>query len=213
MINDEVYYNDPKAVPESMLFFYGERELIRRWQRFKVFLTDEFHFVKNSARIVSDTDFMYRTGRKKNLVRIVISQFLTDLTVHGKEVFEGIVENTAVLFFAPHRKETVTGDALKGFEEAILSTAQLLHLSPEELEEFRGLNRGLDYSEYYLVSRDRGRSAVRYTNSPLERWIYATYNRDVILRDTLISKLGRDKAYELLLSRPREELEKEYIGG
>ena len=213
MINDEVYYNDPEAVPQSMLSFYGEQELLRRWRRFKVFLTDEFHFVKNSRKIVDETGFMYRTGRKKNLVRIVISQFLTDLTVHGKEVFEGIVENTAVLFFAPHRRESETGDRLKGFEEAILSTAQLLHLSPEELEEFRGLSRGQDYSEYYLVSRDRGRSAIRYKNSPLERWIYATYNRDVILRDTLIRKLGRDKAYELLLSRPREELEKEYIGG
>ena len=207
-INDEVYYatTDPDTTPSSIISFYGEEELLRRWRRFKVFLTDEFHFVKNSRPIIDDTAFMYRTGRKKNLIRIVISQFLTDLTIFGQDVFDGIVENTAVIFLAPHRAETEAGDKVKAYESAIIETAKLLHLTEEELKEFQSLRRTKEYAEYYLVSRVRGRTAVRYRNSPLERWIYATYTKDVIIRDTLIRKYGRDKAYEILLSKPYEEL-------
>ncbi|WP_457628643.1 VirB4 family type IV secretion system protein [Persephonella sp.] len=211
MINDEVYYStpEPETTPRSIIDFYGEAYLLEKWKRHKVFLTDEFHFVKNSRQIVEDTAFMYRTGRKKNLVRVLISQFITDLTIFGKDVFEGIIENTAVLFFAPHRKTTESGDQVRAYEAALKETAKVLHLTEEEIREFESLNRGSDYSEYYLVSRDRGRTRVRYKNSPLERWIYATYTRDVVIRDTLIRKYGRDRAYEMLLSLPREQLEKE----
>jgi len=211
MINDEVYYStpEPETTPRSIIDFYGEAYLLEKWKRYKVFLTDEFHFVKNSRRIIDDTAFRYRTGRKKNLVNVIISQFITDLTIFGRDVFEGIIENTAVLFFAPHRRMTETGDQVRAYEEALKQTAQVLHLTEQEVREFESLNRGNDYSEYYLVSRDRGRTRVRYRNSPLERWIYATYTRDVVIRDTLIRKYGREKAYEMLLSLPREQLEKE----
>jgi hypothetical protein len=214
-INDEVYYatTDPETTPSSIISFYGEEELLKRWRRFKAFLTDEFHFVKNSRPIIDDTAFMYRTGRKKNLIRIVISQFLTDLTIFGQDVFDGIVENTAVIFLAPHRAETESGDKVKAYESAIIETSKLLHLTPEELKEFQSLRRTKEYAEYYLVSRVRGRTAVRYRNSPLERWIYATYTKDIIVRDTLIRKYGRDKAYQILLTKPYEELMKEVEGG
>lgn len=210
MINEEVYYStpDPDSTPKSIIDFYGEEELFRRWQRYKVFLTDEFHFVKNSRPIIEDTAFMYRTGRKKNLIRIVISQFLTDLTIFGQDVFDGIVENTAVLLFAPHRAITEAGDKVKAYEAALIETAKLLHLSEEEIKEFQSMRRTSEYAEYYLVSRNRGRTSVRYKNSPIERWLYATYTRDVVIRDTLIRKYGRDEAYRLLLTKDITELEK-----
>ncbi len=209
-INEEVYYSepDPAKVPKSLIDFYGEEELTKRWRRFKVFLTDEFHFVRNSKPIMEDTGFMYATGRKKNLVRIIVSQFLTDLLSQGEDVYQRIVDNTAVIFLASHRRESPTGDLIRGYEDAIRKTAERLLFSEKELEMFRSLKRGRDFADYFMVSRDKGRTPVRYRNSELERWLYATYTEDVVLRDTLIRKFGREKAYELLLTKPVEELKK-----
>ena len=209
-VNEEVYYcePDPTKVPRSLLEFYGEEELTRRWKRYKVFLTDEFHFVRNSKLIMEDTAFAYATGRKKNLVRIIVSQFLTDLESQGEDVFTRIIDNTAVIFLASHRRETITQDAIKGYEDAIKKTAERLHFSESELREFKNLRRGKDFADYYMVSRDKGRVPVRYKNTKVEKWMFATYAKDVVLRDTLIRKFGRDKAYELLLTKEREELER-----
>lgn len=209
-INDEVYYKTPdkEITPQSIIDFYGEEELLNRWKRYKIFLTDEFHFVKHSKQILDDTGFIYRTARKKNLIRIIVSQFLTDIETHGKELFQGIVENMSVIFLASHSFLSETGQRVKGYENAILETARLLNLTDFEKDVFSSLKRTNEYAEYFIVSREYGRTKARYRNTKLERWLFATYTRDVVIRNTLIRYLGRDEAYRLMLTKDYEELER-----